>query len=68
MTTAQFIGTALIGAGALDCVVAVAVLGPRLSSSAPRRMVVAGMISGGVVVALVGVAFLLGVFPGLDDG
>jgi len=67
MTTSQLFGTALICAGIFDCVLAVAVIGPRAPDGARRRIVVGARVAGGVVMALLGAAFLLGVFPALGE-
>ena len=54
------LGSLLVVAGVLDAVTAVLVLGPRLPE-ARRGIVVPAVASGGALMALLGVGFLLGV-------
>ena len=63
MGTGGIVGLALISAGALDCVVAVALVGPRSPDARTRQVVVGAMVSGGVLMMLLGGAFMAGVIP-----
>ncbi len=63
MTGAEWMGIALVAAGAADCVVALALLGPRIADPNTRRIVVGAVFSGGVMMALLGGAIYGGIFP-----
>ena len=68
LDSATILGLALIAAGVMDCLVAVAFVGPRIPEPGKRQVVVMAVASGGAMMVLVGVAFLLGVIPMNEPG
>ncbi len=60
METNAIIGLVLIGAGFADAAVALFVLAPRIPDENRRRLVVGAVASGGVMMALAGIAIALG--------
>lgn len=63
MDITRIIGYVLIAVGALDLLLAWLVVGPR-APEASRRVVVAGMSAGGILLVAAGAALLAGLFPG----
>lgn len=64
METNQLVGLILIVVGALDPLIGMFLIAPRIPDENRRRMVTISLVASGAVMTGLGVAFLLGVLPG----
>lgn len=60
--TSQIVGIVLIGAGIMDPVIGFLVIGPRIPDPGKRQMVTMALVTSGLMMIGLGIAFLTGAF------
>ncbi len=61
-TSSQIIGIVFVGAGILDPVLGILVVGPRVEDERARKIVIGGLLASGATMIALGVCFLAGLF------